>query len=92
MRRPAVITAIVFGVFFVLGVSAFFCLLISALIVLFVVYYRRRSDDERPKAPKHTNGLEIAWSIPPAVIVMVFFVWGAKLYVEAYTPPESAIE
>lgn len=73
------------------AVSAFFTLLIAVLIVVFGVRYRRRPGREvgervRPRLP-----LEIAWSVVPLVIVLGFFVWGAKVYDDLVRTPGDAL-
>jgi cytochrome c oxidase subunit 2 len=40
----------------------------------------------------HHTGLEISWSIPPLVVMMAFFVWGFKGFVDMKTPPKDALE
>jgi len=78
--------------FFLVTVSIFFALLIFFLIYVFAVRYRRRSEDEVPRQIPGLLKLELAWSIIPFGLTMIVFVWGAKLYFDAYTPPDHALE
>jgi cytochrome c oxidase subunit 2 len=78
--------------FFLVGVSVFFATLISLLIVIFAFRYRRRSEGDRPPEIVGDLRLEILWIVIPLGFTMVMFVWGAKLYVETYTPPADALE
>ncbi|GMU21276.1 MAG: cytochrome c oxidase subunit 2 [Phycisphaerae bacterium] len=77
--------------FFLIGISAFFTLLIAGLIAYFALRYRRRS--EKPPQPVRTDmRLELTWTIIPLGIVMVIFVWGANVYVKMFNPPEDALD
>jgi cytochrome c oxidase subunit 2 len=73
-------------------VSAFFTLLICVLIVWFALRYRRRTEDEIPPETVSHHGMEWSWSAAIFVLLMVFFVWGAKLYVVVKKPPTHAME
>jgi cytochrome c oxidase subunit 2 len=76
--------------FFVV-VCGFFGLLVFGLLALFSARYRAKA---QRYDPNHAQPLwlEIGWALPPLAVVAVLFVWGAKVYVEAYTPPSEALE
>jgi cytochrome c oxidase subunit 2 len=77
---------------FLVAISVFFSLLIGVVLIFLAVRYRRRHADE-VGVPLHGNTiLEISWSILPFVIVMVMFVWGAKVFVEMQKAPVDAVE
>ena len=82
--------------FFALGGAAFFSILIAALIFYLGVRFRRRSPDEvgRPPAPgsKATTILEATWSLVPLGLLMILFVWGARVYFAIARPPAGAAE
>ncbi len=78
--------------FFLIGVSAFFGLLVAFTVIYFAVRYRRRSDAERPAAIHGSLALEIAWSVIPFGIAMFMFFWGANVYVSLAKPPDNAME
>src|ERR671914_372438 len=78
--------------FFLVAVTAFFSLLIATLIVVFVVKYHRRNDEEVGAAIHGSLPLELLWSVVPLGIVMVMFVWGAKVFFDLYRVPEGAME
>src|SRR5450432_1822837 len=81
--------------FFLLGVAAFFTLLIAALIVYFSIKYRRgnaRVDRTPSQDQGHAFGLEIAWMVGPFLIAMTIFTWGAWLYFSEYRAPAGALE
>jgi cytochrome c oxidase subunit 2 len=78
--------------FFLLGVSGFFALLISVLLVTFAVRYRRRSEDEVPEPLEGSIPLELAWTFIPLGLAMGMYVWGASLYFTMSRPPRDAME
>jgi cytochrome c oxidase subunit 2 len=75
---------------FLVGVSAFFALLIAGLIVWFtLVYYRGRSAD-RANPPWSNVPLEIVWTGIPIMISAAIFIWGARLYMGLFAAPGTA--
>jgi cytochrome c oxidase subunit 2 len=78
--------------FFLIGVSAFFSILIALLVIVFAVRYRRRSEDEQPEAIHGSLALEIVWTVIPLALTMIMFVWGASLFFTLQRPPAGAVE
>jgi cytochrome c oxidase subunit 2 len=82
--------------FFALGGSIVFSVLIAALIFYLGIKYRRRSPSEvgKPPAPgsKATTVLEVTWSLVPLALMMILFVWGARVYFVIARPPADAAE
>jgi len=78
--------------YFLLGVSAFFVLLIAGLILYFMVRYRRRSPGERGGALHGSLALEVVWTAVPFAIALVAFFWGASIYAALQRPPDDALE
>ncbi len=78
--------------FFLVGVSAFFSLLIAGLIVYFAVRYRRRRPAEVGADIHGGTTLEIVWSVIPLGLSMVMFVWGASVYFSLYRPPDETLD
>ncbi len=77
---------------FLIGVSAFFLILIGALIIWFVFRFRRTSDTDRPAEIHGHTKLEIVWTVIPLVLVLIMFVWGAVLFFKQFRPPADAME
>jgi cytochrome c oxidase subunit II len=77
--------------FFLLGIAAFFSLLIAGLIVYYAVKYRRRSPDAVGANIHGGLALEIAWSVVPLIITMVIFVWGASVFFAMSRPPDETL-
>jgi cytochrome c oxidase subunit 2 len=73
-----------------LYVCTFFFLLITSLLVTFVIRYRRsRVAGPQPSA-SHSLPLELAWSIIPLAILMMFFYFGFRGFINSMTPPDDA--
>ncbi len=77
--------------YFIVAVAAFFTVAISAAILYFAIRYRRRSDAERPKEIHGSLTLELTWTLVPLGIVVVMFVWGAKVFFHINRPPDDAM-
>jgi len=80
------------GLYFLLiAVSAFFTLLIFVLIFIFAVKYRR---EVHPHAAQIEGSLplELAWTLIPLGICMIFFAWGSLIYFQEARPPKGAME
>jgi cytochrome c oxidase subunit 2 len=77
---------------YLLLITAFFTLLITATIIFFAVKYRRRRPDELPRPIAGSMALELTWTIIPLMIAMTIFVWGASTYFKAYRAPQQAME
>ena len=80
------------GLYFLLiAVSAFFSVLIFALIFIFAVKYRR---EVHPHAVQIEGSLplELAWTLIPLGICMIFFAWGSLIYFQEARPPKGAME
>ncbi len=67
-----------------------------ALVVTFMLYsvvaFRRRPDEPEDVEGDHFHGhtgLEIAWTILPLVLVIVFGVWGARLLTDIIRPSDD---
>jgi cytochrome c oxidase subunit II len=74
----------------ILGISAFFFLLVVSLLVYFVIRYRHRTGEARPKTASHNTPLELIWTIIPTIIVIIIFYFGFRDYMHmAVSPPGS---
>jgi len=76
---------------FLCAVAGFFTLLIATLIIYFAIKYRRRSEDEIPPKVRTHYGLEIAWTVIPALLCLIIFVWAARVFYSQYRPPPDAM-
>jgi cytochrome c oxidase subunit 2 len=78
--------------FFIVAVSAFFTLAVSAAVLFFAIKYRRKHAGEVGAHIEGSLPLELTWSIIPTIISMVMFIWGAKLFYEMRRPPAEAMQ
>jgi cytochrome c oxidase subunit II len=75
---------------FLIAVSAFFFLLVTALVLYFAIRYRKREGGEAPTPVHGSLGLELLWTIIPFFLSMTMFGWGAVLYFDMFSPPADA--
>jgi cytochrome c oxidase subunit 2 len=77
--------------FFLVGLTAFFTILIFALIVFFMVKFKRR--DPNSVGARIHGGLilEIAWSGIPLLICLGIFVWAAQIFFAFARPPAETM-
>ncbi|MBA3766476.1 MAG: cytochrome c oxidase subunit II [Acidobacteria bacterium] len=77
---------------YLVGMTSFFVVLISATIIFFVIRYRRRLPFEIPRPIAGSIKLESVWTVIPFRIAMSMFVWGASVYFTQYSIPKDALE
>lgn len=77
---------------YLVAITAFFTLGITAVIVFFAVKYRRRQHGELPRPIAGSMVLELTWTIIPLLISMTIFVWGASIFFKAFRAPQQAME
>jgi len=77
--------------FFLLGLAAFFSVLIAGLIIYFAIKYRRRSPREIGQHMETHYALEVTWTVVPFLITMILFVWASRVYVAMVTPPAETL-
>jgi cytochrome c oxidase subunit 2 len=78
--------------FFLLAMGTFFTAVIAAMVAVFAVRYRRRHADQVGSGFDNSTLLELTWTLIPLGIVLITFVWGAKVYFRLYRPPADAVE
>jgi cytochrome c oxidase subunit 2 len=77
---------------FIVAVSAFFAVLVTALVVFFTIRYRRTHPDQIGADIHGSIALELGWTFVPFVLAMAMFVWGADLFFRLAKPPADAME
>lgn len=72
-----------------LSVSALFSLGIAVALVYFVIryYHTREVDRQSGWLDRHHVAAEIGWTIAPLLILLIFFGWGAAVFVRGHQPP-----
>ena len=76
---------------FLVGVSSAVTLMVIILTVILIFKYRH---SKHPVAEQVSGSLplEITWTLIPLGVFMIFFVWGASLYVAEATPPKDSLQ
>jgi cytochrome c oxidase subunit II len=77
--------------YFIVAVTIFFTVAVSIALLYFAVKYRRRSEADRPAEIHGSLALELTWTLIPLAIVVVMFVWGAKVFFHMNRPPDDAM-
>ena len=78
--------------YFILWICAFFLVFNAGLMVFFAVRYRQRKKEGSADGATHNTALEVTWSVIPAFILAIIFVWGFRNYLVMDTPPENAYD
>jgi cytochrome c oxidase subunit 2 len=60
-------------------------------ITWFALRYREGSDADRTPSGIRSNLIEISWMLIPFLLTLVFFAWGAKLFIDSKNPPPDAM-
>jgi cytochrome c oxidase subunit II len=77
--------------FFLVGLTAFFSLLIAGLIVTYAIRFRRKHPSSVGARIHGGTVLEITWTVVPFLITMVIFVWGASVFFAMSRPPDETL-
>ena len=77
---------------FVFWMSVFWVVLIAGLLLYFVVKYRRKSHHDMPDGPTHSTAIELGWTLPPLILVMVIFIWGFRGFMHMNQAPNGATQ
>lgn len=77
---------------FILWICIAMFVLIAILLAVFVVKFHGKPGQRSQKSPSHSTALEMAWTIPPTIVVLVIFYLGFRGYLDMTTPPPNAYE
>ncbi|MFN8005618.1 MAG: cytochrome c oxidase subunit II [Terriglobia bacterium] len=72
-------------------VTVFFSTLIAGLLLFFAIRFRRRSEVELPEPVTGSTTLETLWTVIPTLILVVIFLWSARIYFSLSRPPSDAM-
>lgn len=79
--------------YFIFYTSAILFALVIGVMVYFVFRFKKKdNDDNLTSSVDHNNILEIAWTLVPAILVMIVFFWGFKIYMKMNVIPSNAME
>ena len=77
--------------FFLVGLTAFFTILIAVLIAVFMVKYKRRTPNEIGARIHGAMALEIIWSVIPLLICFGIFAWATDIFLAMSRPPAETM-
>ncbi|XAM01347.1 c-type cytochrome [Phycisphaeraceae bacterium D3-23] len=73
--------------YFIFWVSAFFLVLNAGLMIYFAMRYRQRSKEGAAHGHTHNTAMEVTWSVIPAFILAIIFIWGFRGFLRMANPP-----
>jgi cytochrome c oxidase subunit 2 len=77
---------------FLILVSVFFSVAITAAIVIFFFKFHRKSKNEIGVPIHGDMRLEVMWIVVPAILSLAMFGWGAVVYVDFRHAPEDTLD
>jgi cytochrome c oxidase subunit II len=77
---------------FLILVSLFFAVAITAAIVIFFFKYHRKSENEIGVPIHGDMRLEVMWIVVPAILSLAMFGWGAVVYVDFRHSPQDTLD
>lgn len=78
--------------FFLVALTAFFTILISAAVVYFAIKYRRKKKEDAGEPVHGAMWLEATWTIIPLLIVLFIFGWSTTIFFSMARPPADAMD
>ncbi|MGE0710874.1 MAG: cytochrome c oxidase subunit II transmembrane domain-containing protein [Planctomycetota bacterium] len=79
-----------FSYYFVFWLCVFYFVHIMLMLGYFAWKYRRRHGHDSQPSPHHNLPLEVAWTVPPVLLVIVMFYFGFTGYMDMSTPPAES--
>jgi cytochrome c oxidase subunit 2 len=76
---------------FIMGISLFFLVAITAVLIYFVIRYRRSKNPTATQI-EGSNTLEIVWTVIPTIIVLAMFYYGWAGWHKQEEPPADAMK
>jgi len=76
---------------FLISVTGAVTLMVIVIVVVFLFKYRH---SKHPVADQVSGSipLELTWSLVPLGIFMIFYAWGASIYMAEATPPRDSLQ
>src|ERR1700693_1835690 len=77
---------------FIVAISLFFAVAITAAVIYFFFRYERKHQTEIGVPIHGDTRLETAWIVVPLVLAMAMFAWGAVVYVDYRHSPSDTLD
>jgi cytochrome c oxidase subunit 2 len=78
--------------YFILVICGIFLVFNAGLMVYFAMRYRQTKKDGVAVGATHNTALEVTWSVIPAFILAVIFIWGFRGFLVQATPPDDSYD
>lgn len=78
--------------YFIFWICAFFLVLNAGLMIFFAIRYRQRNKQGAAHGHTHNTAMEVTWSVIPAIILAIIFIWGFRGFLDMANPPQIAPE
>ena len=78
--------------YFILIICGIFLVFNAGLMVFFAVRYRQQKKEGAASGATHNTALEIFWSVIPAFILAIIFIWGFRGFLVQATPPDNSYD
>lgn len=74
--------------YFIFWICAFFLVLNAGLMIYFAIRYRQRHKEGAAHGETHNTAIEVTWSVIPAIILAIIFIWGFRGFLDMARPPQ----
>lgn len=78
--------------YFILIICGIFLVFNAGLMVFFAMRYRQQKKQSVATGATHNTALEIFWSVIPAFILAIIFIWGFRGFLVQATPPDNSYD
>ncbi len=78
--------------YFILVICGIFLVFNAGLMVFFAMRYRQQKKEGVAVGATHNTALEVTWSVIPAFILAIIFIWGFRGFLHQSTPPENSYD
>ncbi|MEO0476086.1 MAG: cytochrome c oxidase subunit II transmembrane domain-containing protein [Planctomycetota bacterium] len=77
---------------FILWICGFFLVFNAGLMVYFAIRYKQQKKEGAASGATHNTALEVTWSVIPAFILAIIFIWGFRGFLVQATPPDNSYD
>lgn len=78
--------------YFILWICGIFLVFNAGLMVFFAMRYRQTKKQGVATGSTHNTALELTWSVLPAFILAIIFIWGFRGFLVQATPPDDSYD
>ena len=78
--------------YFILVICGIFLVFNAGLMIFFAVRYRQQQKEGVASGATHNTALEVTWSVIPAFILAIIFIWGFRGFLVQATPPDDSYD